>query len=306
MKENFVLKGSGVKIESPIACISWLPEGNIIGIVHICHGMAEYADRYNDFALYLNSQGYGVYAHDHRQHGKSVRPGTSAGIFGKEDTWKRMLEDVEIVQNHIRSKHKEPMYILGHSMGSVIVRHYLQITKLTFEKAVVTGIPDRSVGLWRLGKIIARILGVFNKQKPSQFLFNLSVGEFNKVYEPDNQTKNDWLSTDISICQKYEADSLCGYAFTPKFYYELSKGFLKAHKKSHIKKTQKIPILFLSGSEDPAGVNKEKMHEVFKYYLNAGLEPYINQIIYGGMRHEILNEIEKSKVYEQIVTYLKQ
>ncbi|MDA3845311.1 MAG: alpha/beta fold hydrolase [Vallitaleaceae bacterium] len=305
MKNNFILKGSGVGVETPIACISWLPEGTINGIVHICHGMAEYADRYHDFAVFLNQQGYGVYAHDHRQHGKSVRPGTKVGIFGKQDTWKHMLDDIEIVQKHIRANHSVPMFIHGHSMGAVIVRNYLQITKLKFVKAVITGVPDITVPLWRMGRTIAGILGLFNKQNPSDFLNNLSVGGFNKGYYPI-VTKNDWLSKDLGICRNYESDPLCGFAYSPKFYYELSKGFLSTHKKRHIKKTQKIPMLFLSGAEDPVGVNKDNMISVFKFHQNAGLEPYINQIIYGGMRHEILNEVEKNKVYEQIVTYLKQ
>ena len=50
----------------------WTPRGEFLGIVQIVHGIAEFVERYDEFAEYLNSQGYLVVAEDHMGHGKSI------------------------------------------------------------------------------------------------------------------------------------------------------------------------------------------------------------------------------------------
>lgn len=305
MKETIRLDGTSKQEAIELNVLKWIPTSKLKGVIHVCHGMAEHAERYDEFAQYMNRHGFGVVAHDHRQHGYSVRPDTEAGQFSKEDTWAAIIQDCTIVQKHIRASYDVPMYLMGHSMGSVIARSFLQQTDLAFKKAVVTGIPDMTPPLWRVGAVVAGILGIFNKTKPSAFLNNLSVGKFNDRFSP-GLTGYEWLSRDEVICRHYKDDPLCGYAYTPKFYQELSKGMLKTYSKAGIKRAQKIPMLFMCGSDDPAGTNQDRMLEVFEHHQDSGLKDHINQIIYGGMRHEILNEIGREKVFEQILDFLEQ
>ena len=59
----------------------WTPEGEIKGIVQIVHGIAEYVERYDDFASYLNRRGWLVVAEDHMGHGKSISDAVPIGCF---------------------------------------------------------------------------------------------------------------------------------------------------------------------------------------------------------------------------------
>lgn len=303
MKTEEMINGSFDFDPIKIHVIYWMPEETPKKVLHICHGMAEHAQRYEAFALHLNSLGIGVVAHDHRQHGLSMRDGSIIGVFNEEDSWQRVLADVEIIQQRLRNDYSCPMVILGHSMGSVIARSYLQWTKLKFESAVFSGVPNKTNLLWRLGIPIAKVFGVFNKDSQSKFLDKVSTGGFNKPYKP-GKTGFEWLSTNEASNQMYYEDPMCGYPYNPKLYEEISRGFLSAYDKGNIAKMPKIPMLFASGAEDPVGKDRESMEAVAEYYKNNGLETYVNQVIFTGMRHEILNEIGNEKVFKTFSDFI--
>ena len=50
----------------------WIIDDTVKKSVVIMHGMNEYSFRYNDFAFFLNSNGYDVFALDHLGHGLNV------------------------------------------------------------------------------------------------------------------------------------------------------------------------------------------------------------------------------------------
>ena len=67
-----------------IHAVEWLPDGEVLAVVQIAHGVAEYIDRYEGFARFLTERGFAVVGNDHLGHGKSVAEGaaplrTSAG-----------------------------------------------------------------------------------------------------------------------------------------------------------------------------------------------------------------------------------
>ena len=49
----------------------WLDVEAPLGVVQIVHGMAEHASRYDEFARFLNNNGFIVIADDHRGHGET-------------------------------------------------------------------------------------------------------------------------------------------------------------------------------------------------------------------------------------------
>ncbi|MEC2664355.1 alpha/beta hydrolase, partial [Bacillus cereus] len=77
VQESFVTALDG----SEIYLRKWLPEGKPKGIIQIAHGMTEHAGVYTDFIAALLEAGYGVYAHDHKGHGKTVKREEDYGHF---------------------------------------------------------------------------------------------------------------------------------------------------------------------------------------------------------------------------------
>ena len=64
-----------------------------------------------------------------------------------------------------------------------------------------------------------------------------------------------------------------------------------------------IPILIVSGAEDPVGNYGKGVEEVYSSLLAEGITD-ITRKIYPDMRHEILNELNRKTVYEDILTFI--
>ena len=95
--------------------------------VLINHGMAEHQQRYKDFINFLNSNGINVFIYDHRGHGNRITTLDPLGVFGKENGWSLVVNDLINVSNFIIKKYPDHTFsILGHSMGSYITLDSIQ------------------------------------------------------------------------------------------------------------------------------------------------------------------------------------
>ena len=110
-----------------IHCTRWLPEsGEPKAVLQIVHGMIEYIERYSDFADFLTANGYIVAGHDHIGHGHSVKDHKDWGIMHTSEPDEIMVEDIYEHYKMIRADYPSlPHFILGHSMGSYMVRKFL-------------------------------------------------------------------------------------------------------------------------------------------------------------------------------------
>ena len=128
----------------PLSVFKAEPKGTPKGIVQIFHGMGEHKDRYIDFSKFLALNGYAVYVHDHRKHGKSLEKPEELGIFEKEETWLDVIDDCYLVSRVAKKEQpKVPFIILGHSMGSVIARCFLAKYEGIAHKAIIMGPPPK-------------------------------------------------------------------------------------------------------------------------------------------------------------------
>ncbi len=272
------------------------------GIIHILHGMAEYGARYGSFAQFLVDQHYIVYVHDHRKHGKSLNNNERVGIF-KNDTWEDMIEDVHHIQNFITSNEPNlPHIMLGHSMGSVVLRCYLTVYGEDVDQAIIMGTPYTS--FWEnKGAIAMSALceGIVPsvRNKLLNFLF---LGYMNKAFKPE-KTPYDWLSKDRRVVEWYMNNPLCGYHYSPRFYKEFAKGLDYASREENVMKTPSIPILLISGEMDPVGKFMEGVNKVYVMYQRLGYDVEIQGIENG--RHEILNETNRMDVYNAILQFIE-
>ncbi|MCT4685859.1 alpha/beta hydrolase [Vallitalea sp.] len=285
---------------------SWMPENNekINGVVQINHGMAEHCLRYRDFAKFLTENGYGVYAHDHRGHGQSLGIEEDIGFFNDKEGWNNVVDEAYKVTEHIKKENNNTnIFVLGHSMGSLITRGYIQKYGKEVKGAVISGTSATKGFLGVAGIGVARLICLTkgNRYK-SKLLTDLSFGSFNKKFAP-NKTEYDWLSRDEQQVKKYVDDEKCGFMCTSRFYVDLLEGLSNISKKRNILKTPKnLPILFISGDNDPVGDMGKGIKKVTDTYKSLGYN--VKVILYEGGRHEIINETNNTVVYDDIIGFI--
>jgi alpha-beta hydrolase superfamily lysophospholipase len=290
-----------------ISTYKWLPDNNssLKGVVQISHGMAEHAARYEDFAEVLTESGYIVYANDHRGHGKTAGNLNDVGYFAHKNGWDLVVRDMYKLNGIITESHPNlPIYLLGASMGSLLSRSFIMRYGDKLSGVVLLGTNGDPGPLKYVGILISKLeMKMKGKKARSTLLDNLSFGKYNKSFTP-NRTKFDWLSKDISNVDKYVDDPYCGGIFTAGFFFDLVTGVNSIGKLANIKNIPKdLPVLFLSGEDDPVGNMTKGVLEVYGLFKKAGIKD-VDHKFYPGVRHEILNDINKEEVYRDIIKWL--
>lgn len=285
--------------------IIWETEKEPIGVLQIVHGMAEYIDRYDNFAKYMTEHGFNVIGHDHLGHGHSVSDERDYGFFAEENGDKIIIEDMHSVTQYAREKWEElPNFILGHSMGSFCLRQYLTKYSNDVFGAIIMGtgwIPSAAA---LLGKTIAtNTCKSKGSHTVNPLLIKLTLEPYNKPFAPA-RTNCDWLSRDEKQVDLYVNDKLCGFDFTAGAYKDFFTILEKIAKNRQLIGMRKsLPILITSGSVDPVG-GKKACEKLNAQYKRCGIDD-VTLKLWENDRHEILNELDKSDVYDYICTWLK-
>lgn len=288
-----------------VSVMAVLPEkGTCRGIVQLVHGMSEYKERYLPFMEFLAENGYLTVIHDHRGHGKSVRAKEDLGYMYGGGA-QAMLRDIGTVNKRIRHEFPDlPLILMGHSMGSLAVRAFARRHDNCMDMLVVCGSPSYNAAR-PLGVAVAHaekaILGPRHK---STLLEGISSASFVSRFKDDN-SRTAWLCSDKKVRDEYAASQLCGFTFTDDAYLALFQLMKEAYDVKHWKCTKpQMPVLFISGSEDPCMGNIRQFAKAVQAMRNAGYYD-VKGKLYPGMRHEILNEKDKYQVYRDIAVYLK-
>jgi alpha-beta hydrolase superfamily lysophospholipase len=275
------------------------------GCVQIVHGMEEHKERYYPFAGKLLQMGYTVIVSDLRGHGKTA---PCKGFFKEKDGYKFLIEDQIRITKYIRERFGvERVYILGHSMGSIIVRNLLQTESHNYEKVVLTGYPNcPEEGRIKFGLSATKFLGrIFGQKHYSNFVQQAGVGMFNKSVK-NPKTPVDWICTDEEVVQAYIKDPYCGHGFTVSGFHDLFVLTIRMAKTElYHNVNASLPILMMRGKEDAAAGFEEGAAESVKTLKKAGFSN-VRTITYENMRHEILNEIGKEKVYSDIISFYRE
>lgn len=275
-------------------------------IIQISHGMAEHIKRYDEFARFLLSNGYYVYGHDHRGHGDSAGSVSKLGYFADKNGWKLVVNELYEVNKMIEERHPNKEIVLfSHSMGSFVARTFMYMYPNAVKRIIICGTGYGAslsiIGAKLLAKNICRIKGKKHKSKLLDYISNKS---FNKHIK-EAQTDFDWLSTDRYEVRKYVDDPYCGTVFTAGFYYDLFKGIEHLSMEANIRKVNKdISLFIISGERDPVGGHGNDVIKVVRSYKENGINN-VRYKLYRDMRHEILNEIDRHIVFNDIVEYLE-
>ena len=282
----------------------YIPEGSPKGLFHVVHGMTEYIGRFDGFMREMAEDGYIVFGYDHLGHGHTVDSDSELGFIAHENGWQNLVDDVFIFGNEMRKTIESenlPFILMGHSMGSFIVR--LAAAKYNhYNKLIVmgTGGPNPAAGAGiLLGSILKKTKG---ERGYSDLLQNAAFGTYNKRFESEND-KYAWLSVNKENRDKYRVDPLCTYRFTNSAMQDLVKLNKYCNDKKWFKDIdKKKTILLVSGSEDPVGDYGKGVQKVYDSLKAAGANVQIK--LYEGYRHEILNDYCRDQVIEDIKNFV--
>lgn len=288
-----------------IHAVEWLPDGPVLAVLQLAHGVAEYILRYEPFAKYMTRQGFAVVGNDHLGHGLSVAEGAAPLYFGPRGSWNWVVEDIRRLREETGRKFPNvPYFMLGHSMGSFLLRTYLIQYPGTLTAAVIMGTGQQPAAMTTGGRLLANLLArKGGEDQPSDLVEKLAFGGYNKQFAP-NRTGYDWLSVNEENVNRYVADPLCGGNASVGLFREMLCGLAFIRDPKNLKKMDmNTPILFVSGDQDPVGDNGRGVKQVYESFRKAGVLD-VSMILYPGMRHEILNDDCREKVYRDIYDWL--
>ena len=251
-------------------------------VVQIAHGLGEHAMRYSHVAAILNRAGYSVYVDDHRGHGQTgkrmieraeIKRMGNLGKGGMTATVGQVYELTELIASELPNL---PLYLLGHSWGSMLAQKILNKNSESYAGAVLSGSTLMLPGV-------------------------APTSGFNKKWDktPNKSTK-EWLSRDESIGREFMRDPLCfGETAIEVFGIANVAGLVSLPSK---KIASDFPILLIAGSEDPLGAERGNMM-LAKAFTRAGVQD-VTMIIYPEARHEMFNELNKHEVLADLTNWL--
>jgi alpha-beta hydrolase superfamily lysophospholipase len=283
------------------------PDGVPRGIVQIAHGIAEHINRYEDFMRFLAENGFVAVGNDHLGHGKSIARLEEQGIFAEKDGWNYVVEDMKKLREQVKEQFPNLPYVFfGHSMGSFLTRTFLILHPDLYDAAILSGTGHQAAALVNGGFLAAELMTKLKGPRSSgQALNDMAFGSYCKRIE-NPRTPFDWLSRDSETVDKYIADPLCGFVCKTSLYRDMMGGLKFLTSQKNINKMNKdAPIYFMSGAEDPVGDYGAGVETAYKAFCRAGLKDVMIRLYPGG-RHEMLNELNRDDVMQDILNWLNE
>lgn len=267
-------------------------------VVQLVHGMCEHSLRYDHFAKWLNERGIIVAMNDQRGHGASANPDSYG--YEEGEMWENNVADQISLSEYLVDKYKLPLVLFGHSYGSFLTQRLIEIDHLPLAY-VLSGSCYMKNALMAVGAVIAKSMARKNGNMPNVTMANMSF----KAYEKTYPGRNSWLNRDQKEVDKYNADPACGYVASRNFYYTFTKGLKTIYTKEAAAKVDlDKPIYIFSGAGDPVGEYGKGVQKLYDFYKNLGVKE-LSMKLYENGRHEMLNEINKMEVYEDVLEYLQ-
>ena len=304
---------------TPVRVRAWIPNAEKKGIFQLVHGMSEHIERYNDFAMFLAEKGFIVIGNDLLGHGKSVDRDEDLGYISipvKGLDKKRAMQNTGsayLVRDirHITKMTKKhfpglPYIIMGHSMGSFLVRRYIMEYGDEVDGAVIMGTGNIKNAAVNTARTMINTLKLkYGERHRSANIYKVLETKFNEKID-DAISENAWISTLNDEVMKYDNDPLCGFRFTLNGFDTILTTLKFINDEKNMERIPKnLKILIVSGKNDPVGDYGEGVKKVYENLKNQRISD-VNMILYDGCRHEILNDVLRDKVYNDIFEWINE
>ena len=287
----------------PIHLYEWDEVDKPKAVVQLVHGMVEHLGRYDDFAKYLNSKGYIVLGDDHRAHGKTSGK-EKQGFVPEGDCYFDTLEDLAKITDYAKEKYNLPVYLFGHSYGSFLSQGYIQKYADKIEAVILCGSAKQKGIDVATGRVVANVQTAFcGKDAKANLIKKLTFDVYDKKFTP--RMPGGWVNRDANEVKKYLNDEFCAYTCSLGFYKSFFNALKEIYKKKNLANVpQNLPIFIISGSKDPVGKDGKLVVKLYDMYKELGVKN-VQMKLYEGARHEILNELCKQEVYDDVVKFIQ-
>ena len=271
-------------------------------VVLLAHGLCGCKERFLPFMKYMAANGVACVANDHRGHGSSIRCEEDRG-----DTYqggaKAVVMDMEVVADYIDNNYEDvPVILLGHSMGSLAARAFLKRNASRLDKVVVCASPSPNP-MAPIGRGVINLMSKFNqgKQRP-EILQKFTSASYNRRFKHEGYQA--WTCSDAAVRQQFALDPRCNFTITV----DLAKTVMELFKEAYSDQgwsvnNPELPIVFMSGEDDPCMISTKRFEGVVEHIGQRGYNN-VQKVTYPKMRHEILNEIDKQRVWDDILAFI--
>lgn len=277
----------------------WDEAENPRGVIQLIHGMAEHISRYDEFARYLNTDGWIVVGDDHRAHGDTDPD--ALGLAGEGDLFEKTVADEKGITDLVRERYKLPVVVMGHSYGSFLTQRYLTLGTDKIAGCILMGSAAMEGFIVNMGrKIAAKKLKKGQKDEKGKFFAKQTFVKYDKKIKDG---MGGWLCRDHAEVGKFNTDPQCNFTCSNGFYYYFFGGMqaIAADKGENIRKD--LPLLIISGDADGVGGYGKLVRKLYRRYEKFGLRPQLELI--PGARHELVNETDKYDTYAKIKTFVQ-